>query len=90
MREDAEIAVSKTLVSTGAGPTPISIYRIAVKNLSGVAATNVVGTDEPGPGLVIISAEPSEGGTCVHTSVYSCTFSSIPAHGEATVIVKAK
>lgn len=88
--EDAEIAVAKTLVSTGTGPTPISTYRISVKNLSGVTATNVVGIDEPGPGLVILSAEPSEGATCIHDVVYSCTFSSIPAHGEATVIVKAR
>lgn len=88
--EDAEISVSKTLVDAGSGPTPTGTYRIEVKNLSGVDATNVVVTDQPGPGLVVISVEPSAGGTCIQADLHSCTFASIPAHGEATVTVKAK
>jgi len=88
--EDAEITVAKTLVSTGSGPTPTSVYRIEVRNLSGATASNVVVTDQPGPGLVIVAAEPSAGGTCMRTDLYVCTFASIPAHGEATVMVTAK
>jgi uncharacterized repeat protein (TIGR01451 family) len=88
--EAAEISVSKTLVSTGSGPTPTDTYRITVQNLSGVAASNVVVTDQPGPGLVVVSAEPSAGGTCVEATFWSCTFISIPAHGQATVVVGAK
>ncbi|MBS1879786.1 MAG: DUF11 domain-containing protein [Actinobacteria bacterium] len=87
--ETADIAVTKTLISAGSGPTPTKVFRIGVKNLSGVTATNVVVTDEPGPGLVPIRAEPSSG-QCVHTGQYACAFPSIPPHGEATVIVTAK
>jgi uncharacterized repeat protein (TIGR01451 family) len=88
--EDAEIVVSKALVDAGSGPTPTETYRIAVQNVSAFTASHVVVTDQPGPGLAIISVDPSAGGTCVHADQYSCTFDSIPAHGEATVIVKAK
>lgn len=88
--ENADVSVAKTLVSTGSGPTPTSLYRIAIANLSGVTATNVVVTDQPGPGLVVVAVEPSEGGTCLRADRYICTFASIPAHGTATVMVKAK
>lgn len=88
--EDAEIVVTKALVSEGSGPVPTDTYKISVMNQSRASASNVVVTDQPGPGLVVVSAEPSAGGTCVHDSQYSCSFASIPAHGEATVTVKAK
>jgi uncharacterized repeat protein (TIGR01451 family) len=88
--EAAEIAVSKTLVSAGTGPVPTDVYRIEVRNLSGVTASGVVVTDEPGPGLVIVAAEPSAGGSCVQATQYICSFDSIEPHGEATVTVKAK
>jgi uncharacterized repeat protein (TIGR01451 family) len=88
--EEGEIAVSKTLVDAGSGPTPTETFRIEVKNLSGVTASYVVVTDQPSPGLVVVSAEPSAGGSCVDTGQYACTFADIPAHGEATVVVKAK
>ncbi len=88
--EDAEVAVTKTLVSAGSGPTPTDVYRIEIKNLSGVTASNVVVTDQPGSGLVVLTAEPSAGGTCLKTGEYVCSFASIPPHGEATVIVTAK
>jgi len=86
----AEIAVEKTLVRSGSGPVPTDLYRITVKNLSGVTASDVVVTDQPGPGLVIVSAKPSAGGSCTHEARYECAFDSIPAFGEATVLVKAK
>jgi len=88
--EGAEIAVSKKLVDPGSGPTPTETYRIAVKNLSGATASDVVVTDQPGPGLTILSVDPGPSGTCIHDDRYTCTFSAIPGHGEATVIVKAK
>jgi uncharacterized repeat protein (TIGR01451 family) len=88
--ESAEIAVQKTLIRSGSGPVPTDVYRIAVKNLSGVTASQVVVTDEPGPGLVVVSAEPSTGGTCLRAAQYECIFESIAPHGEATVLVKAK
>ncbi|OJU84337.1 MAG: hypothetical protein BGO11_16470 [Solirubrobacterales bacterium 70-9] len=88
--EDAETSVSKTLVDPGTGPTPTETYQISVKNDSGVTASHVVVTDQPGPGLAVTSAEPSAGGSCLKADQYICTFDSIPAHGEATVIVKAK
>lgn len=89
--ENAEVLVSKTLVTSGAGPTPTDVYRIAVENQSKVAASNVVVTDEPGPGLVIVRVEPSAGGTCTTIAArHVCTFASIPAHGEATITVRAK
>jgi len=88
--ENAEISVSKTLVDAGSGPTPTETYRIEVKNNSGVTASDVVVTDQPGPGLAILSVEPGADATCVHLDLYVCTFPTIPAHGEATVIVKAK
>ncbi len=86
----AEIAVSKTLLSTSGGAVPTSVYRIEVKNLSDVSASDVVVTDQPGPGLVIVSAEPSDDGYCVHSGQYACSFPSIDPHGEQTVLVKAK
>jgi uncharacterized repeat protein (TIGR01451 family) len=88
--EAAEVAVEKTLVRSGSGPTPTELYRIAIKNLSGVSASGVVVTDQSGPGLVVVSAEPSAGGTCLHADQYECMFDSIPPFGEATVLVKAK
>jgi uncharacterized repeat protein (TIGR01451 family) len=88
--ESAEIAVSKTLVSTSAGPTPTSLYRVTVKNLSGVTASDVVVTDQPGPGLVIVKAEPSGGASCIHATQYLCSFPSIAPHGEEAVLVTAK
>ena len=75
---------------SGSGPVPTDLYRIAVKNLSGPTASGVVVTDEPGPGLVIVSAEPSTGGSCLRAAQYECIFESIAPHAEATVIVKAK
>jgi uncharacterized repeat protein (TIGR01451 family) len=88
--EAVEITVEKTLVHAGSGPVPTDLYRIAVKNHSGVEASNVVVTDQPGPGLVIVSAEPSAGGTCTHASQYECSFDSIAPSAEATVLVKVK
>jgi uncharacterized repeat protein (TIGR01451 family) len=88
--EAAEVAVEKVLVHTGTGPVPTELYRIAVKNLSGVTASHVVVTDQPGPGLVVVSAEPSAGGACLHAAQYECVFDSIPPFGEATVLVKTK
>ncbi len=88
--ESAEISVEKTLVSTGSGPTPTDTYLITVKNTSAVTADHVVVSDEPGPGLVVVSVEPSAGGTCMHDGQYTCVFDSIAPHGQATVLVKAK
>jgi uncharacterized repeat protein (TIGR01451 family) len=88
--EAAELAVEKTLVHSGSGATPTELYRIAVKNLSGVSASGVVVTDQPGPGLVVVSAEPSTGGTCMQAVQYECGFDSIAPFGEATVLVKTK
>lgn len=88
--EAAEISVTKTLVKSSGGAVPTSLYRIEVKNLSGVTASSVVVTDEPGPGLVVVAAEPSAGGTCVKDGDYICRFDSIAAHGTATVMVTAK
>ncbi len=88
--EAVEIAVQKTLIRSGSGPVPTDVYRIAVKNLSGTTASDVVVTDEPGSGLVIVSAEPSTGGSCLRAGQYECIFESIAPHAEATVIVKAK
>jgi uncharacterized repeat protein (TIGR01451 family) len=88
--ETAEVAVEKTLVHSGSGPVPTELYRIAVKNLSGVTASHVVVTDQPGPGLVVVSADPSAGGSCLHAAQYECFFDSIPPFGEAIVFVKAK
>jgi uncharacterized repeat protein (TIGR01451 family) len=88
--EAAEVEVEKTLLHSGSGPVPTELYRIAVKNLSGVTASHVVVTDQPGPGLVVISADPSAGGACLHAAQYECAFESIPPFGEATVLVKAK
>jgi uncharacterized repeat protein (TIGR01451 family) len=88
--EAAEITVEKELVHTGSGPVPTELYRISVKNLSGVTASHVVVTDQPGPGLVVVSAKPSAGGACLHAAQYECSFESIPAFGEATVLVKTK
>lgn len=88
--ESAEIAVEKTLVKSGSGSVPTDVYLITVRNLSGVTASHVVVTDQPGPGLAIVSAEPSAGGTCLHVGQYECIFDSIPPHGEATVRVKVK
>jgi uncharacterized repeat protein (TIGR01451 family) len=88
--EAVEIAVHKTLIRSGSGPVPTDVYRIEVQNLSGTTASGVVVTDEPGPGLVIVSAETSTGGSCLRAAQYECIFESIAPHAEATVIVKAK
>jgi uncharacterized repeat protein (TIGR01451 family) len=88
--EAVEIAVQKTLIRSGSGAVPTDVYRITVKNLSAATASNVVVTDQSGPGLVIVSAKPSAGGSCVRDVQYECGFESIPGFGEATVLVKAK
>jgi uncharacterized repeat protein (TIGR01451 family) len=88
--EAAEVAVEKTLVRSGTGPVPTELYRITARNLSGVAAFDVVVTDQPGPGLVVVAARPSAGGSCIDAGQYECVFDSIPPFGQATVLVKAK
>lgn len=88
--EAAEIAVEKTVVRSSGGPTPTEVFRIDVKNLSSVTATHVVVADQPGPGLVVVSAEAGTGATCLHAGQYLCSFASIPPHGTASVLVTAK
>ncbi|MGC1167042.1 MAG: DUF11 domain-containing protein [Solirubrobacterales bacterium] len=87
--EEAELVVAKELIRSGGGPTPTEVFRITVANPSKVPATNVVVTDQPGRGLAIVSAEPSQG-ECFQATEYSCALGTIPAGGKATVIVTAR
>ncbi|HTR75580.1 MAG TPA: DUF11 domain-containing protein [Solirubrobacterales bacterium] len=86
----ADVAVEKTLIGSTGGAVPVNTYRIDIHNRSDFTATDVSVTDQPGPGLVVVSAEPSGGGSCVQVGDFICTFPSIAPHGTETIIVKAK
>ena len=87
--DKAELVVEKTLISSGSGPTPTATFRITVTNQSQTPADNVVVTDQPGSGLAIVSAKPSQG-ECIHQPDYVCVLGTIQPGGRATVTVTAK
>lgn len=84
-----DLVVKKKLVRSTDDAVPVQTFRITVTNRSRVTATDVVVTDQPGPGLVIVSAVPSSG-ECFRTPVYGCMLGSLPPGGSAYVIVKVK
>jgi uncharacterized repeat protein (TIGR01451 family) len=87
--EEAELVIDKELIRSSGGPTPTEVFRITISNPFQVAAANVVVTDQPGPGLAVLSAKPSQG-ECFQATEYACALGTIPAGGKATVIVTAR
>ena len=86
---EPDLSVEKQLVSTSTGPTPEQTFRITVKNQGPVAAEGVLVIDEPGPGLAILSARPSQG-SCTGVGRPSCDVASIPPGGRVTILVKTR
>lgn len=86
---EPDLTLEKRLLSTSEDTVPTQVFLVTVRNPTSVAAAEVSVADQPGPGLAVIAAKPSQG-SCVLAAQVFCSVGTIPAGGSATIRVTTR
>ncbi len=85
-------ALADLTITKSASPNPVTVggavtWTVTITNAGPDPATSVVFKDELGPGLVFVSATPSQGGPCTYVTDVICNLGDIGVGGSATITV---